>query len=268
MFFTNNSKSSVDPRLLMSGWICCILFFSACVTQRDLHYLQNQADKAHPDNEQAYKASEPDGYYLKPGDDLVIQISSLDNATYFSALGSQQSSGMLRPYAEFAGNYSINREGYLFIPLIGNLQAQGKNVEEIGETIRVSLGNILNQPVVTISLANRFISVLGEVRNPGRYSFEKEGLTVFDALGLAGDITDYGNRNDISVIRNDKGMNHVFALNLTDPAILGTEYYYIQPNDIVYVKPLKKKFWSFQQVPYAIILSTISTSLFFYSVFN
>ena len=113
---------------------------------------------------------------------------------------------------------------------------------------------------------NRYISVLGDVRSPGHFPYAQEKLTIYDALGLAGDITEYGNRSEVILARNEDGKNMRIVLNLTKSNILASNYYYMKPNDIVYVKPLRKKFWGMREFPFQIILTTISTALLIYTV--
>jgi polysaccharide export outer membrane protein len=115
-------------------------------------------------------------------------------------------------------------------------------------------------------LVNRFISVLGEVRNPGHFSYTQEKLSIYDALALAGDITSYGNRNKVIIIRNQNGENLRINVDINKSEILASDIYHLRPNDIVYVKPLRKKFWALSEFPYNVILSSITTGLLIYNI--
>jgi polysaccharide biosynthesis/export protein len=134
--------------------------------------------------------------------------------------------------------------------------------------LKDSLNHILNQPIVTVKLVNRFVSVLGEVKNPGHYPYSQEKLSIFDAVGMAGDITDYGNRDKAILIRNDNGENMRVNVNLTSSDILTSEFYYLRPNDIVYIKPLREKFWGLRQFPWSVFFAAITTGLLIYEVVN
>lgn len=264
---TKKNPTPAKFKVLLNSGMVFFLIFSSCVTQRNIEYLQRESNDV-----QSFETTVPDEYKLKPNDELYIQISSIDDpsSNVFSNTGNQQgiNLGTIQPYGASLSSYTVNKDGILLFPVIGSIAAEGKSVAEVSETIKKSLDNILNQPVVSVKLVNRYISVLGEVRSPGHFTFAQEKLSVFDALGFAGDITDYGNRNDITIIRNENGKNILIPVDLTNTKVLASEYYYLRPNDILYVKSLKKKLWSFQQVPYAIILSTITTGLFIYSVFK
>lgn len=245
--------------------VTIVTFFvmSGCVTQRDIEYLQ-----AKDNNINAFKEADIADYKLKSNDELYIQINSLDEAAtnVFSNTGSQQYIGSMQPYGASLISYTINKEGYLLLPIIGNILVKDKTLSQISQIIKDSLINILNQPIVTVKLVNRYISVLGEVRNPGHFPYAQEKLTVYDALGLAGDLTIYSNRKEVVLARNENGKNIIIRLDLTKPEILESNYYYLRPNDMVYVKPLKKRVWGMSQFPFSVFLSTISTALLVYTV--
>jgi polysaccharide export outer membrane protein len=255
-----------------SKGIIKIIFFvsflgliTSCVTPRKAQYLQGR-DKTI----KVYSEADFPDYKLKPNDELYIQIHSLDEgaANIFST-GANQSSGSvgaMSPYGASLLSYSIDKEGYLLLPVIGNILAKDKTISQISTILKDSLNHILNQPVVSVKLVNRYVTVLGEVSNPGHFSYSQEKLSIFDALGMAGDITDYGNRNDVILVRNENGKNSRINLNLTEPDLLASDFYNVRPNDIVYVKPLRRKVWGIREFPFTILFSTITTGLLIYNV--
>lgn len=238
---------------------------SSCVTQRDVEFLQHKSFIS-----EDFTESEFPDYRLKPNDELYIQISSLDEATtnIFSSSSSQLSfsTGSIQPYGASLISYSIDKEGNLLLPVIGNIYVNGKTLTEVSIIIRDSLMNILSQPVVSVKLVNRYITVLGEVNNPGHYPYSQDRLSIFDAIGLAGDITDYGNRKTVVLVRNENGINTRKNINLTESDILTSGLYYLRPNDLIYIKPLRNKFWGMRQFPFTILFSTITTALLIYNV--
>lgn len=242
-----------------------LILLSGCVSQRDVEYFQqsNRSPKS-------FKEAEVLDYRLKHNDELYIQINSLDDPTanVFSSSNSPQTSNMMNvsPYGASLISYTINREGYLQLPIIGNVYVKDKTLSEVGKILKDSLINVLSQPVVTVKLVNRYISVLGEVKNPGHFAYSQEKLTIFDALGLAGDLNIYSDRKDVVLARNENGKNFIVNLDLTRPEILESNYYYLRPNDMIYIKPLKKRIWGMKEFPFAIFLSTISTALLVYTV--
>lgn len=247
------------------------LFFSSCVSQKNVEYLRDTSDQ-HGDIKTFYDANVSD-YKLKPNDELFIQIKSLDDPStnIFQQLGVQQSgstSGYIQPYGASLMSYMIDKGGYVQLPVLGNVYVQDKSIPEVSTMLQDSLNHILSKPTVTVKLVNRFVSILGEVQRPGHFSYSQEKLTIFDALGLAGDITEYGDRNNVILARNENGKNLRINVDLTSSKLLTSEFYYVRPNDMIYVKPMRKKFWGMRQFPFQLLISSISTAVLLYTVFK
>lgn len=237
-----------------------LLLVSSCVSQKNVEYLRLR-DKSI----RSFSESEIGDYRLKPNDELYIQISSLDDAAtnMFTSNTAQQFLyvGTMQPYGASLLSHSVDKDGFLLLPVVGRLSVKDKTTAEVGQMIASELANVLSQPIVTVKLVNRYISVLGEVRNPGHFPYAQDKLTIYDALGLAGDITDYGNRNEVVLTRNENGKNIRIPVDLTRSDILASPHYYLRPNDMVYVKPLRKKFWGMRQFPFTVLLSAITTTV-------
>jgi polysaccharide export outer membrane protein len=261
---TNTVQGKPVGTCLISTLIILVLL-SSCVTQRNVEYLQDKNNTT-----KAFNEAQIGDYRLKPNDELYIQISSLDDpsANIFSGTGTQQSLYMstIQPYGASLISFSIDKEGNVLLPVIGRISVKDKTTAQVSDQIKEALTNILSQPVVSVKLVNRYVSVLGEVKNPGHFAYAQDKLTIYDALGLAGDITDYGNRDQVILTRNENGKNIRINVDLTRSDILSSEYYYIRPNDMVYVKPLGKKFWGGRQFQYSVLLSTITTAVLLYTV--
>jgi polysaccharide biosynthesis/export protein len=240
------------------------MILASCVTQRELEYLQDKNTDT-----RSFKEAEVPDYRLKPNDELYIQVSSLDEAAagIFSNSKDQVfSMGSITPYSAALLSNTIDKDGFLNMPVIGNIKVMDKTISEVSTILKDSLAHVLNQPIISVKLVNRYVSVLGEVKNPGHFAFAQEKLSIYDAIGLAGDITVYGNRREVLLIRNENGLNYRINVNLTRSDILGAEYYNLRPNDIVFVKPMRNRFWGLAQFPYAVILSSITTALLIYEV--
>lgn len=237
------------------------ILLNSCVVQHDLEYM-----KAKKESPVASYEPEFSEYHLQPNDALYIQISSLDDiaSNVFAQSAGQQPN--LDPYSAYMSSYTIDQNGYVQLPVIGKIHASGRTTLEVVDLIKDSVENILSLPVITVKLVNQYVSVLGAVRNPGHYVFSQEEFTIFNALGLAGDITIYGNRKEVMITRNENGKVFTMNFDLTSPEILSSKYYYIQPNDMIYVKSMNKRFWGMEQFPFVLILTTITTGLLIYSV--
>lgn len=234
------------------------LIASSCVTQKDLLYLRDKKEAL-----EIFKEADVPDYKLKPNDELYITIKSLDDETtnVFQQSQSQGGNNSTTPFGASLLSYLISSEGDLQLPVIGIVHVSNKTIPEVATMLQDSLEFILSHPTVTVKLVNRYVSVLGEVRNPGHFSYSQEKLTIFDALGLAGDILDYGNRREVILTRNEDGHNLRYILDLGKPETLASELYYLRPNDFVYVKPMKKKFWDLRTFPYGFSIAVITAGV-------
>lgn len=265
----NNQNFRKITKLLIVLSVISITF-SSCVSNRNLRYLSEKEIKEI--TVKTFKEAEIADYKLKPNDELDINIKSLDDpaTNVFQTLGNQQStsSGYTTPYSASLSAYMIDKNGYIQLPVIGNIFVENKTIPEVISMLQDSLNNILSNPTVTVKLVNRYVSVLGEVRNPGHFSYSQEKINIYNALSLAGDVTTYGDRNDVLLVRNENGKNLSVNIDLTSSNILASDYYYLRPNDIIYVKPMRKKFWGLDTFPWSVLLSTISTVILIYTVFG
>ena len=139
--------------------------------------------------------------------------------------------------------YLVSNEGTIEFPVLGLLHISGLTKSEAENLICEKLGDYLKEtPIVTVRMTNYKISVLGEVANPGMFTINNEKVNIFEALALAGDLTIWGMRDNVKLIReNADGKRHIITLNLNKSNILTSPYYYLQQNDIIYVTPNKVK---------------------------
>lgn len=137
--------------------------------------------------------------------------------------------------------YLVDSEGYIDMPIMGKVYVAGLTFQELKQILIDELDTYLKEPIVVIRFLNFRVTVLGEVASPSTFFMANERVTLLDALGQAGDITPYGNRTNILVIREQDGERTFGYLNLQDRAIFQSPYFYLQQNDVVYVEPLEEK---------------------------
>lgn len=141
--------------------------------------------------------------------------------------------------------YLVDNEGKIDFPVLGTLKVGGLTKHECEQMIHDKLLRFMNEvenPIVTVRMANYKISVLGEVAHPGMFTVDNEKINIFEALAKAGDLTIYGQRDKVKLIReNAQGRKEIHKLNLNDTEIINSPYYYLQQNDIIYVEPNKVK---------------------------
>lgn len=186
---------------------------------------------------------------VRPGDKLSIIVNSRDpqltqlfNLPY---VGQQIGQGVVTTNATSSNSqgvsgYTVDEQGMIDFPVLGKIEIAGKNREEIAAFIKGELlaKNLVKDPVVTVEYMNLCISVLGEVAAPGRYSIDRDKVTVLDAISMAGDLTIYGKREKVLVLREENGVQHVYGINLCSAEHLYTSpVYYLRQNDVVYVEP-------------------------------
>lgn len=186
---------------------------------------------------------------VRPGDKLSIIVNSRDpqltqlfNLPY---VGQQIGQGIVSinknsTNSQGVSGYTVDEKGMIDFPVLGKIEIAGKNREEIASFIKGELlaKNLVKDPVVTVEYMNLCISVLGEVAQPGRYSIDRDKVTVLDAISMAGDLTIYGKREKVLVLREEGGVQHVYGINLCSAEHLYTSpVYYLRQNDVVYVEP-------------------------------
>lgn len=219
------------------------LFIGGCSSYKKSIYLRNDEvlEKAQLNNKQYV-------YRVMPKDELTITVSTSDPASsvpFYRKIGQgkdQASSAQGMNNAKLL-DYLVDNEGNIDYPVLGKLHVAGLTTRECEALIRKELQQYLNEvPNVTVRTSNYKISVLGEVKSPGTYTVSDERINIFQALALAGDMTVFSVRDDVQLLREDSlGNRRVLHLDLTSADIALSPDYYLQQNDIVYVKPTKAK---------------------------
>ena len=134
-------------------------------------------------------------------------------------------------------SYVVSKDGDIVMPVIGRLNVAGKTAREIEQMIVSRVSQTVKDPFVRVQLLGFYVNVLGEVRNPHRIRVEGERFTLLDALSTAGDLTAYGERSKVMVIREENGKQTYHRLDLADSNVFSSPYFYLQQNDVVYVEP-------------------------------
>jgi len=142
--------------------------------------------------------------------------------------------------------------------LVGNIYVKNQTVEEITNLLTEHLGDYIKEFVVIIKLVNFNITILGEVSSPGLYNIYQTDINLFEAIAMAGDMTDFSIRDDVTIIRKTKEGSKVRQVDMSSRSFLSSNYFYLQPDDIVYVKPIKMKQFAFTTFPYGMLFGTIS----------
>lgn len=255
-------STSLPVLFLIAG-----LLMSSCVSQKKLKYLQDESKK---ENDNAYVSEKP-VHILQTGDYLYIKFFSLDeksNQVFASITGVQSYGGQQTDQNLYLTSYMIDKEGYVTFPILGRVMAKGKTVIELEKSLGEAINEIVREASVVVKLVHFNVTVLGEVKNPGQYPVYSDRVNIFEALAMAGDLTTFSRRDKVSIIRNDEDKNTVITVDLTKKNLLASNEYYLHPNDVVYVEPLKNKAFAFETFPYSMVFSTITTLLIIATFFK
>lgn len=186
---------------------------------------------------------------LQPGDQLIITVSANDmdvvkpfNQNYSSGTTNIQysmpNSNSIPQQSQVSGpTYIIDTDGNITFPQIGQISTKNENIETLRNKITNLISSYVKDPVIQIKLTNFKVSVLGEVNKPGTYLIPDGNTTLLGALGLAGDLTIYGVRNKVLVVRNTDGQISKEIIDLTSAQFINSPYYYLKQNDVIYVEP-------------------------------
>jgi len=241
--------------LLLS--VITIILFSSCASRKKTLYLQ----QTNVDSTQVY-ANTDTSYRLQNGDNLYIRVLSL-NKEINDVFNVNSTSNTYNLYNNesslYINGYTINDSGNVDLPILGEIELTGKTVNDARATVQARLDEYIKDGIADLKLISYRFTVLGEVRQPGVFMNYSEKLNIFEALGRAGDITEFGNRTGIVIVRPTPDGSVTYKFDITNNDILTSEYFYIQPNDVVYVEPLKYKAWKLNTLNVTLMLSAIST---------
>ncbi len=243
-------KNILTTRLIIK--LLILVMISSCIPKQKLLYLQEESDKEQINE---YVNLRPEKT-IQPFDNLHIQVSSIDEKTA-NVFGSR--SGGTSPTDVNLVSYTVNQDGYITFPFVGEIYIQGLKLQEARQKIEQEVGQYLTKISITVKFVNNTVTVLGEVARPGEYVFYRDQITIFQAMSLAGDFRDYGNKENVILIRELKNKITYHFIDLTDKSIVSSDYYYIIPNDVIIVKPVNAKFRNLNLVNMPLILSTLST---------
>ncbi len=225
---------------------------ASCATPANIAYFQDAV------NDTTLTPAKARPIRLKPNDQISVIVNSRDpqvtamfNLPYFTnrigetqTLTSTAGTNSSLSYSNSISGYTVDNDGYIDFPVLGKVLVADRTREQTAEHIKELLieSRQIKDPVVTVEFMNLGFSVLGEVNRPGRFKIDRDRFTILDAIGLAGDLTINGQREDVTLIRHDGKKDHVYKLNLLDARqMYASPAFYIQQGDVIYVTPNDKR---------------------------
>jgi polysaccharide export outer membrane protein len=227
---------------IIFSFIAIIGGFTSCVSPKSIVYFQGDSLR--------YSSQEITQRYIpaiQPSDILSIIVGSLNaeanevfNTPNLFTTASTNYSSVGGARVQPLG-YLVDADGAIEIPLVGKLKVAGLRTTDAADTIRIRLQNFLKEPSVIVRNLNFKVSVMGEVKLPAVYVIPDEKITLPEVLSLAGDLTIYGNRSNVMIIREENGKREYARIDLTTRDVFNSPYYYLHKNDVIYVEPVKAR---------------------------
>lgn len=225
----------------------------ACVPQKKLKYVQ---DETTSEIKSGYNHIRPIKR-IQPFDNLYIKVLSIEAETARIFSNEPVTNGANLDVNLIS--YTVNEKGMIDFPFVGEIDVNNLTLKQAKEKIEAALSEYLSNTSITIKFVNSNITVLGEVRLQGEFPYFKEQINVFQAIGFAGGMTDYGDKSKITLIREYGDTIKYHLLDLTDKKVIESEFFYLQPNDIVIVEPIPTKFRNLRTFTYSTLLATATT---------
>src|SRR5258706_6241939 len=227
-----------------------VFCFTSCTPYKHFAYFEDLPDTAKPVLARTVPFRDP---VIASGDLLSITIQTIDNDVSallnnsYSVNGGSTSVPVLGSSAtgngtqQIPNGYLVDKNGDVTLPFVGNIHITGMTTAEAKDAVAKEVNKYFNNAVVNVRFANFKITVLGEVVRPSTYIVPNEKINVFDALGMAGDITVYGRRDNVVLVRDTLDEKKVIRINMNSTDLISSPWFYLQPNDVIYVTPSKTK---------------------------
>lgn len=250
--------------------ILTVLFITSCRSTKEFTLFQDvTGDQRIPDISDKIQE-----YKVHPYDNLYINIKTLnpevnrlfdasETTTNYSA-GTQQMYGDY--VSQYINGYQVDSAGFVTLPIIGNIEVEGLTLKQIQERVEKRSLEFLKDPAVKVKLLSFKININGEVTDPGVYYSYNEKLNILEAISMANGLTNNAKINKTLVVRETSQGTKTFTVDLTSKNLLTSEAYYLQPNDLIYIRPGKNKHVELNSTSYSLFLTTITTLLLVYNI--
>lgn len=239
-----------------------VIAFASCVPQKKMLYLKD-AQMISEIQSKNYINERSVNYKLQPGDNLYIRVLNTIDERTAAILNGETSTGRTTGQLSNDANiylqtYNVDEDGCIEMPLVGKVEVKNLTVDQAKDKLQASLNKYVNQTMLIVKLANFNLTVLGEVNRPGMYKVYQAQINLFEAVSLAGNMTNFAKNSEVKIIRQTDNGSEIITVDMGQADILSSDYYYLKPNDIIYVEPLPIKQWGFTTFPYSTVLSVLS----------
>ncbi len=248
-------------KFLMAALVLAMAFAS-CVPQKKMILLK-EAQMVAEDKSINYVNERSVNYKLQPGDNLYIRfLNTVDERGAAAMTGDYSSRTQISGEASiYLQSYTLDEDGCIELPLTGKIYLKNMTVDQAKDKLQEEVSKFVNQTTLIVKLSNFNLTVIGEVNKPGKYNVYQTHINLFEAIALAGNMTNFAKSEEVKIVRQTDDGSEIVTVDLGAADILSSPYYYLKPNDIVYVEPLKMKQWGFTSFPYSTVLSVVSLAL-------
>ena len=239
------------------------MIFASCVPQKKMLYLKD-AEMLSENVSKNYVNDRSVNYKLQPGDNLYIRVlNTVDERTAASLSGdyTNRTVQLTSDASIYLQSYTLDEDGCIEMPLTGKINLKNLTVDQAKNRLQEELDKYVNQTTIIVKLSNFNLTVLGEVSRPGMYKVYQSQINLFEAISMAGNMTNFAKNSEVKIIRQTDNGSEVVTVDMGQADILSSPYYYLKPNDIIYVEPLKIKQWGFTAFPYSTVLSVTSLAV-------
>ncbi len=237
-------------------FLIIVILFQSCIPLSETVYLQTERNQ----ESQSYILKH-EKFIVGYNDILFVTVKTIDSDVLTNPMFN---AGYANEGLFYLTGYTVDDKGYIDLPIIGEIYVFGKSIKEIIENISERAKNTYKNAVVTVKPSGVQATILGEVRRPGKYTFYENNVTIFDVIAKGGDLTPLGDRRKIKIVRRADDEVKVYYVDLTTQAIFTSDFYFIQPGDVVYIQPLPMKSWGIGingantvQIMFSILTSTL-----------
>lgn len=258
-----------NPFLQVFFFIMLTVQLTSCITTAKTNYLQDAKILIPSYDSLAYEE-----YLLKPGDRLYVIVYSTDDKTNALFNGSSNSGSQMLSGAGSSENldlytYIIQKDGNIQFPIVGNIAVSGKSIRETKGIIEEAIRPLLKINSVDVRMVGRSFSIIGAGKS-GRFAFPKEKVNIYQALALAGDLGFYADRSKVKILRETGNGTQIKTFDIRSIDIINSEFYYLEPNDVIFLQPLKEQFFGVSSfwVAMSTIVTTYSFGLIIYKSFK
>lgn len=259
-------KKSTRIGLLLLSMVVILI---GCIPQKETVYFQDHEDRSGYENPYGELETITEKYLLRPNDALSIRVTTSNpKLSEFFNMGMGNQSNAATGQSPLY-TYPIDDHYNIDFPFVGLINLENSTRKEATDKIIASLQPFVSDAQVTVRLANPAFLALGETNTRGRISMGREQVTIYEAIALAGDVRPFGKKRQVKIIRPTKEGSETFHVDLTDENLLDSERYYIYPNDIIYIRPMKAKTWGIgESFSFGILTSAIAMYLTLNALFN